>query len=81
MQSVITSKFQTTIPKAVRERLKLSVHDTLVWKFDQGKIVVLPVQKKFFEYRNRIKTGPGKIDEDIKPARQQRVGRYRCELR
>ena len=26
MQSVITSKFQTTIPKAVRERLKLSVY-------------------------------------------------------
>ncbi len=77
MQSVITSKFQTTIPKAVRERLKLSVHDTLEWKVDQGKIVVLPVQKKFFEYRNRIKTGPGKIGEDIKLARQQRVGRYR----
>jgi len=77
MQSVITSKFQTTIPKAVRERLKLCIHDTLEWKVDQGKIVVLPVQKKFFEYRNRIKTGAGKIDEDIKLARKQRVGRYR----
>jgi AbrB family looped-hinge helix DNA binding protein len=77
MQSVITSKFQTTIPKAVRERLKLSIHDTLEWKVDQGKIVVLPVQKKFFKYRNRIKTGPGKIDEDIKLARQQRMERYR----
>jgi AbrB family looped-hinge helix DNA binding protein len=77
MQSVITSKFQTTIPKAVREHLKLSVHDTLEWKVDQGKIVVLPVQKKFFKYRNRIKTGPGKIDEDIKLARQQRMERYR----
>jgi AbrB family looped-hinge helix DNA binding protein len=60
MHSVITSKFQTTIPKAVRERLKLSVHDTLEWKVDRGKIVVMPVQKRFFEYRNRIKTGPGK---------------------
>jgi bifunctional DNA-binding transcriptional regulator/antitoxin component of YhaV-PrlF toxin-antitoxin module len=72
-----TSKFQTTIPKAVRERLKLSVHDTLEWKVDQGKIVVLPVQKKFFEHRNRIKTGPGKIDEDINLARQQRMERHR----
>jgi AbrB family looped-hinge helix DNA binding protein len=77
MQSVITSKFQTTIPKAVRERLKLSVHDTLEWKIDQGKIIVLPVQKKFLEYRNRIKTGPGKINEDIKLARRQRMARYR----
>jgi len=77
MQSVITSKFQTTIPKAVRERLKLSIHDSLEWKVDRGKIVVLPVQKNFLKYRNRIKTSPGKIDADIKQARRQRVGKYR----
>ena len=77
MQSVITSKFQTTIPKDVRERLKLSIHDTLEWKIDRGKIVVLPVQKKFFEHRNKIKTGPGKIEKDIEQARKQRVEKYR----
>ena len=77
MQSVITSKFQTTIPKDVRERLKLAIHDTLEWKIDRGKIVVLPVQKKFLEYRNKIKTGPGKIEEDIKQAHKLRVGKYR----
>ena len=77
MQSVITSKFQNTIPKAVREHLKLSVHDTLEWKFDQGKIVVLPVQKEFLKHRNRIKTGPGKIEDDIHLARQQRIKKYR----
>ena len=77
MQSVITSKFQTTIPKDVRERLKLSIRDTLEWKIDRGKIVVLPVQKKFLEYRNKIKTGPGKIADDIEQARKRRVGKYR----
>ena len=77
MQSVITSKFQTTIPKAVRERLKLSVHDTLEWKVDRGKIVVLPVQKEFLKYRNQIKAGPGKIEDDIKLARQNRLKKYR----
>jgi AbrB family looped-hinge helix DNA binding protein len=77
MQSVITSKFQTTIPKDIRERLKLSIHDTLEWKVDRGKIVVLPVQKKFLKYRNRIKTGRGKIEDDIKLARKQRVEQYR----
>jgi AbrB family looped-hinge helix DNA binding protein len=77
MQSVITSKFQTTIPKDIRERLKLSIHDTLEWKVDRGKIVVLPVQKKFLKYRNRIKTGRGKIEDDIKLARRQRVEQYR----
>jgi bifunctional DNA-binding transcriptional regulator/antitoxin component of YhaV-PrlF toxin-antitoxin module len=29
MKSVITSKYQTTIPKKVREELKLAVNDTL----------------------------------------------------
>ena len=77
MQSVITSKFQTTIPKAVREHLKLSIHDTLEWKVEQGKIIVLPAQKQFFKYRNIVKTGPGDIDEDIKRARKRRVERYR----
>ena len=77
MQSVITSKFQTTIPKDIRERLKLSIHDTLEWKIDRGKIVVLPAQKKFLEYRNKIKTGSGNIEEDIKQARKRRVGKYR----
>ncbi len=77
MQSVITSKFQTTIPKAVLERLKLSIHDTLEWKVEQGKIIVLPAQKQFFKYRNTVKTGPGDIDEDIKLARKRRVERYR----
>ena len=77
MQSVITSKFQTTIPKDIRERLKLSIHDTLEWKVEKGKIVVLPVQKKFLKYRNRIKTGRGKIEDDVKLARKQRVEQYR----
>ncbi len=77
MQSVITSKFQTTIPKDVRERLKLSIHDTLEWKIDKGRIVVLPVQKEFLKHRNRIKTGPGKIEDDIKKARQNRIAKYR----
>jgi AbrB family looped-hinge helix DNA binding protein len=77
MQSVITSKFRTTIPKEVRERLNLSVYDTLEWKIYQGKILVQPVQKNFLEYRNKIKTGPGKIEENIKQARKQRVEKYR----
>jgi AbrB family looped-hinge helix DNA binding protein len=77
MQSVITSKFQTTIPKDVRERLNLSIHDTLEWRVDRGKIVVLPVQKKFLKYRNRIKTGSGNIENDMNIARKKRVEKYR----
>jgi len=45
MQSVITSKFQTTIPKGGRESLKLTINDTLEWKIERGKTVVIPVKK------------------------------------
>jgi len=77
MQSVITSKFQTTIPKAVRETLKLSVQDALEWKIERGKVVVYPAQKKFLQYKNIIKTGKGEISADIDQARTMRVEKYR----
>jgi AbrB family looped-hinge helix DNA binding protein len=77
MQSVITSKFQTTIPKSVRENLKLSVNDRLEWKVDRGKIVVSPVHKIFLKHRNSIKTGIGDISEDIRLAREKQVEKFK----
>ena len=77
MQSVITSKFQTTIPKAVRENLKLSVRDALEWKIEGGKVVIYPAQKKFLQYKNTVKTGKGDISADIERARTMRVEKYR----
>lgn len=77
MQSAITSKFQTTIPKAVRESLKLSVQDALEWKIERGKVIVYPAQKKFLQYKNTVKTGKGDISADIERARTMRVEKYR----
>ena len=77
MQSVITSKFQTTIPKAVRESLKLSVQDALKWKIEGGKVIVYPAQKKFLQYKNTVKTGKGDISADIELARTMRMEKYR----
>jgi len=76
MQSVITSKFQTTIPKAVRENLKLSVRDALEWKIERGKVIVYPAQKKFLQYKNSVKTGKGDISADIELARTMRMEKY-----
>ena len=76
MQSVITSKCQTTIPKKIRVQLKLSVSDTLEWKVENGKAVVLPVHKRFLQHRNAIKTGKGDISQDIAFAIKERVGKY-----
>jgi AbrB family looped-hinge helix DNA binding protein len=77
MQSIITSKYQTTIPKAIREEIGLSVKDALDWKVERGKIIIWPSKRNFLKYRNVIKTGQGDIAGDIETARNLRVEKYR----
>ncbi len=76
MRTTITSKYQTTIPKAIREDLNISINDTLEWNVEDGKIMVLPMQKNFLKFRNAIKTGSGDIENDIKLSRKRRTERY-----
>ena len=76
-KSVVTSKFQTTIPKRIRENMNLSVSDTLDWEIENEKIVVRTIKNNFLTYRNAIKTGPGSIGDDITVAREQRAKKYR----
>ena len=76
MRTVITSKYQTTIPKAIREDLGLSINDTIEWKVENGRIVGLPMQKNFLEFKNTVKTGSGNIENDIKLSRKRRAERY-----
>ena len=70
MKSVITSKYQTTIPKKVREKLKLAVNDSLEWKVVKGQMVVYPIQKRFLLRRNTISVGRGDPRKDIEKARE-----------
>jgi len=70
MKSKITSKFQTTIPKVIREKLKLSVNDSIDWKMKDGNAIVEPVHKPFLKYRGSIGVGAGDIDEDIRKAKE-----------
>ena len=77
MQSLITSKYQTTIPKAIRENLGLSVKDALEWKLEKGKVTLYPAKRNFLTYRNAIKTGKGDIAGDIDIARNLRMEKYR----
>jgi AbrB family looped-hinge helix DNA binding protein len=79
MHSLITSKYQITIPKIVREKLKLSVHDTLEWKIEDDRVVVYPFQQGFLQYRNAIQVGSGEIREDIEQARSRQAEKYRCK--
>ena len=75
MQTVITSKFQTTIPKKIREKLKLLVNDSLEWRVESGKIILEPLHKGFLLRKNSVKIGDGNIDEDIAQAKRIRAGR------
>jgi len=77
MQSIITSKYQTTIPKAIRENLGLSVKDALEWKVEKGKVTLYPVKPNFLKYRNTVKTGQGDIADDIEISRDLRMEKYR----
>lgn len=76
MQSIITSKYQTTIPKSIRDQVGLSVKDVLNWKVEKGKIIIFPARTKFLERRNSVKVGKGDIRKDIDEARRLRGGKH-----
>jgi len=77
MESTVTSKFQTTIPKNIREQLNICVKDTLDWKVENGKIVVAVNKNNFLTHKNAIKVGPGSIEDDIRRSRKLRMEKYR----
>jgi bifunctional DNA-binding transcriptional regulator/antitoxin component of YhaV-PrlF toxin-antitoxin module len=80
MQTVITSKFQTTISKKIREKLLLSVKDTLNWEIEDGRIILSPMQTDFLQHKNSVRIGSGDIVEDIQAARVIRAGSYTNSL-
>lgn len=77
MNSTITSKFQTTIPKAVREQLGIRVNDAIEWRVLSGKAEVVPVHAGFLKHRNTVHVGKGDIRADLAAARAARVEKYR----
>jgi AbrB family looped-hinge helix DNA binding protein len=77
MRSLVTSKYQTTIPKVIRETLGLSVKDALEWKVEKGKVTLYPTKRNFLKYRNAVKTGEGDIAGDIDTAHNLRMEKYR----
>jgi AbrB family looped-hinge helix DNA binding protein len=76
MRSKITDKFQITIPKQVRERLKLTRHDAIEWEFEDDRVVVRPSKRPFMELMGSIKTGPGDVQKDRGSARKNIADRY-----
>lgn len=77
MNSTVTAKYQTTIPKKVRDQLGIAVNDSLEWIVDEGRVIVHPVHSAFLSYRGSVKVGSGDIAADIASAREKRVERFR----
>jgi AbrB family looped-hinge helix DNA binding protein len=75
--TVLTSKFQTTIPKAVRKVLGLEINDTIEWRVEAGKAVIAPARTDFLANRGKIRVGAGDVSSDIEKARSIRVEKYR----
>lgn len=77
MNSTVTVKYQTTIPKAIREQMGIAVNDALEWVVDKGRVIVQPAHNHFLRHQGSITTGTGDIAADILAARDSRLERYR----
>ena len=70
--STITSKYQTTVPKAVRRRLGVGAGDVLHWEAEGGVVRVSAEPPAFFARRGSIPVGKGSVVADVRRARRLR---------
>lgn len=70
--STITSKYQTTVPREIREKLRLGPGDRLNWEVAGGELRVVPAQGDFLAWKGRVKVGKGSVADDVRWARERR---------
>jgi bifunctional DNA-binding transcriptional regulator/antitoxin component of YhaV-PrlF toxin-antitoxin module len=70
-QSTITSKFQTTVPKEIRETLGVGVSDVLQWELVGSQVRVSATSPAFLARRGSVKVGSGDVVEDVRTARER----------
>lgn len=71
-RSTITSKFQTTVPKEVREKLGVRPGDRLVWKTEGNVVRLVAESNPLDRLMGSLKVGRGNVLEDIRKARDLR---------
>jgi len=54
LESIVTSKGQTTIPKEIRAFLKLKPKDRLFYFIEEGKVILKPLQGDILELRGSV---------------------------
>lgn len=75
--SKITAKHQITIPREVREVLKLGAADVIEWEVDSRGVTVHAAEKPFLKFKGIINKGSGDTKADIKKAWSKRSERYK----
>jgi AbrB family looped-hinge helix DNA binding protein len=69
-RSTITVKYQTTVPKEVREKLGARPGDVLQWEVIGDHVRVRAADPAFLALQGRFKVGPGDPVEDVRKARE-----------
>lgn len=69
-KSTITVKYQTTVPKEVRQRLGARPGDVLQWQLMGDHIRVTTAAPGFLSLRGTFEVGPGDPVDDVKKARE-----------
>ncbi len=71
-QSTITSKYQTTVPREVRQKLGLRPQDVLRWEVTGSDVRLFPTRHGFRDRRGSLRVGQGSAVDDVQQARALR---------
>ena len=71
-KSTLTSKYQTTVPRQIREQLGLCPGNVLCWEIVGGSARVTPGGTAFLDRRDSIHVGTGSAVADVRRARAER---------
>jgi len=71
-KSRFTGKNQTTVPRAVREKLAVAPSDDLQRQAVAGRARVVPATRQFLIRRGMVHVGHGSVTDDVRAARRLR---------
>ncbi len=72
IKSTVTSKGQTTIPRDIRQQLRISTGDVLLWEAGRDAVRIRVASPAFLRRRGTIPVGKGSVTNDVTRARATR---------
>lgn len=80
-KSKVMKKWQTVVPREIRETTGISVGDTLTWRYDAGMIVVEPPKKIINPSEKLFGLVPSSRDavKEVRRVRKKRAEKMRAE--